>query len=64
MKRPPTLRVIHFYAGATRNQAARWSYWARRAGFRSIGAWLERLADREVREREREGGYMPSDKKS
>ena len=53
------MTVTSFAAKATRNEAARWGYWARRAGFRSVGAWLERLAQREVRQREREGGYLP-----
>ncbi len=57
MKRPPPFRAIHFHAKATRNQGARWAYWARRGGFESVGAWLERLADREVERREVEGGY-------
>lgn len=52
------MTVTFFSAKATRNEAARWSYWARRAGFPSVGSWLERLANREVRQREREGGYV------
>lgn len=54
-------RATDFHAKGTRNESARWSYWAHRAGFRSVGAWLEWLANREVREREREGGYLPPD---
>lgn len=48
-------------AKATRNENARWSHWARRAGFRTVGLWLEWLADREIRQRKREGGYRPLD---
>ena len=55
MKRP---RAADFHAKGTYNEAARWAFWARRAGFRSVGSWLERLANREVEEREREGGYL------
>ncbi len=46
-------------AKATRNENARWSFWARRARFRTVGLWLEWLANREVRARETEGGYAP-----
>ena len=59
MKNLPPMKVIHFHAKASRNQAARWSYWARWDGYSSIGAWLERLADREVERWERQGGYLP-----
>ena len=53
---------VHFYAvNASRNQQARWWYWAQKAGFRALGRWLERLADREVRRLETEGGYRPPD---
>lgn len=47
------LTFIRFSAKATKNESARWAYWARRAGFPSVGAWLERLAMREVAELER-----------
>lgn len=47
------LTVANFLAKATKNEAARWAFWARRAGFRSVGPWLERLAMLEVAERER-----------
>ncbi len=53
------VRAADFHARGTHNEAARWAYWARRAGFPSVGAWLEYLANREVVEREREGGYRP-----
>jgi hypothetical protein len=46
-------------AKATEEESARWSYWARAGRFRTVGLWLEWLANREVEEREREGGYRP-----
>jgi hypothetical protein len=54
------LKATSFAVRASRNQAARWGWWATRAGFRSVGAWLERLADAEVERRERARGvYDP-----
>lgn len=47
------ITVANFTAKATKNEAARWAHWARRAGFPSVGTWLERLAMREVAELER-----------
>jgi len=47
------LTVANFLAKATKNEAARWGYWARRGGFPSVGTWLERLAMKEVAELER-----------
>ncbi len=47
------LTVTHFLAKATANEAAKWAYWAARAGFPSVGAWLESLAQRRVVELER-----------
>lgn len=53
------MKVASYHAKATANQAARWAYWARRAGYRTVGRWLERLADAEARRREAENGYGP-----
>lgn len=55
-------KVVNYTAKASRLQSAKWSYWAKRTGCRSVGAWLERVADAEVRRREREGGYLPPEK--
>ena len=55
------LTVANFVAKGTRNEAARWSYWARRVGFRSVGAWLEVLAKRETKRQEIQGGYQEPD---
>lgn len=55
------LTWANFTAKGTRNEAARWSYWARRAGFPSVGSWLEMLARRETKRQEIEGGYRPPD---
>ena len=52
------MKVIYFNVHASRNQSARWAFWAHRAGFPSIGRWLAKLADREVRRQEIEGGYI------
>jgi hypothetical protein len=43
-------------AKATRNEHARWSFWARAGRFRTVGLWLEYLANAEVLRRERERG--------
>lgn len=55
------LTVANYLAKATRNESARWGFWARRAGFRTVGLWLEWLADRVVRAKEEECGYAPPD---
>lgn len=52
------LKVAFFHAKGTANQAVRWGFWARLAGCRSVGRWLERLADAEVERRERERGVF------
>lgn len=54
------LKVTTYSVRASRNQAARWGWWASEDGARSVGVWLERLADREVLRREQERGvYDP-----
>lgn len=56
----PGAKVTSFSARASKNQHARWSWWARQVRARSVGVWLARLADREVLRRERERGvYDP-----
>ena len=50
------LKVISYSVKASRNQAARWGHWAAKDKARSVGSWLERLADQEVRRRESERG--------
>lgn len=50
------LKVAFFSVKATRNQSARWGFWARKDRARSVGAWLEVLADQEVKLRETERG--------
>ena len=54
------LKVAFFSVKATRNQAARWGFWARQDRARSVGAWLELIADREVKLREVERGVFDS----
>ncbi|MDY7095619.1 MAG: hypothetical protein SX243_21810 [Acidobacteriota bacterium] len=51
------LKVAFYTVKGSRNQAARWSYWARRAGFPSVGRWLEDVADAAIRRLETEHGY-------
>lgn len=41
-------KVISYQVRATKNQTARWGFWARRIGFPSVGRWLQFLATREV----------------
>lgn len=54
------LKLSAFTVRASRGQAARWSFWAAEDGARSVGVWLERLADAEVLRRETERGvYDP-----
>lgn len=57
------LKVASFHVRASRNQSARWAWWARQDGARSVGQWLERIADAEVRRREEERGVhdVPGD---
>ena len=50
------LKVAFYTARGTFNQSARWNFWAQQDGARSVGVWLERLADREVLRLERERG--------
>jgi hypothetical protein len=50
------LKVAFYSVKASRNQSARWGWWARQDRARSVGQWLERLADREVKRREQERG--------
>ncbi len=55
------VKVMSYSAKASRNQVARWEWWARVDRARSVGRWLERLADAEVLRRERERGlYDPA----
>lgn len=42
------VKTTAYNVRATRTDAARWAFWARRARFRSVGAWLASLAAREV----------------
>jgi|GEM_PF-6022850 len=52
------MKITTYTVRASRNQRARWWYWAKRAGYRALGKWLESLADAETRRREIEGGYI------
>lgn len=54
------LKVLSFSVKASANQRAKWAFWAAVNRCRSVGKWLERVADREVERRERERGvYDP-----
>lgn len=53
---PGPTKVVSYSVHASKNSAARWAFWARRAGFRYVHRWLEALAEQEVREREEELG--------
>jgi hypothetical protein len=46
------VKTTAYNVRATRTDAARWGFWARRARFRSVGAWLASLAVQEVSRRE------------
>ncbi|HEX4956517.1 MAG TPA: hypothetical protein VF017_24275 [Thermoanaerobaculia bacterium] len=50
------VKVTTYAVRASRNQAARWSFWTDQAGFRSVGRWLEALAVKEVDWQEEERG--------
>lgn len=52
------VRRAFFRAGATANQAARWAFWAKSDRCKTVGRWLERLADAEVERRERKRGVF------
>lgn len=40
--------VTTYNVRASKNQVARWGFWARRLGFSTVGPWLQFLATREV----------------
>jgi len=51
------MKITTYTVRASGTQMAKWAHWARQAGYKAVGKWLERLADREIRRLETEGGY-------
>ena len=55
------MKITTYTVRASGTQMAKWSHWARQAGYKAVGKWLERLADREVKRLEAESEYRPPD---
>jgi hypothetical protein len=51
------MKITTYTVRASGTQMAKWAHWARKAGYKAVGKWLERLADREIRRLEYESGY-------